>query len=234
MKFAILINTYMRSDGNTPKLLIRALDSVFAQTHKDFKIFVIGDHYENEQELFEICRGYDSEKIYCENLEVSERDLYAGNAWAIWSYGGCNAKNTCIDRAISQGFSYMCNLDHDDYWETNHLEEINKAIEITGASFVCTKSTYCENAHLPRINGSGEYIFYLPQPANVIHSSTCINFEQIALRYVDLYKETGEVGEPGDAHMWRIVSEYMQKNNLLGILANKLTCRHDDEGFERK
>ena len=224
----------MRSDGNTPKLLIRALDSVFAQTHKDFKIFVMGDHYENEQELFEICRGYDSEKIYCENLEVSERDLYAGNAWAIWSYGGCNAKNTSIDRAISQGFSYMCNLDHDDYWETNHLEEINKAIEKTGALFVCTKSTYCGSTHLPRVDGDSEYIEHLPQSGNLVHSSTCINFNTIPLRHVDLYKETGSVGLPGDAHMWEILNKYMSENSMKGILVNKVTCMKEAEGFERK
>jgi glycosyltransferase involved in cell wall biosynthesis len=233
MKIAILINTYMRSDGNTPKLLRRALDSVFAQTHKDFKIFVIGDHYENENEFIEICETYESEKIYYENLETSERDNYAGNSLAIWSYGGCNAKNTSIEKALNEEYSYMCNLDHDDFWDPTHLEEICKAHESTGATFLCTKSTYIGGKILPRHEG-GDLIDFLPEPGNLVHSSTCINFKEIPLKYVDLFKETGNVSDPGDAYMWKIMSEYMSQKGLKGVLINKVTCYKEDEGYERK
>ena len=120
MKLSILIPTYMRKDGPTPKYLTRSLDSVFNQTHQDFKIYLIGDKYENEEEVKNILSKYDSEKIFFKNLDVAkERDSYT-NKWAIWSYGGVNALNVGIDISLSEGNNYICHLDHDDYWENNH------------------------------------------------------------------------------------------------------------------
>ena len=48
MKFAVTIATYQRKDGKTPQLLKRALDSVFNQTHQDFRVFIVGDNYEDD------------------------------------------------------------------------------------------------------------------------------------------------------------------------------------------
>ena len=162
MKLSILIPTYMRKDGSTPKYLTRSLDSVFNQTHQDFKIYLIGDKYENEEEVKNILSKYDSEKIFFKNLDVAkERDSYT-NKWAIWSYGGVNALNVGIDISLSEGNNYICHLDHDDYWENNHLELINKCIEETNSDWICTKAQYV-NFVLPRINSDQKYIDYQPK-----------------------------------------------------------------------
>ena len=50
-RLAITIATYQRPDGTTPFYLKRALDAVFNQTHKYFKVYVIGDKYENKKKL---------------------------------------------------------------------------------------------------------------------------------------------------------------------------------------
>ena len=47
MKLAIRILTYQRKDGKTPFFLRRALESIKNQTYKDYKIFLIGDKYDD-------------------------------------------------------------------------------------------------------------------------------------------------------------------------------------------
>ena len=77
MKFSIVISTYQRDDKRTPDLLKRTLDSVFSQTYKEFKVYLIGDKYENNSEILELVSKYDSNKLYFENLPYAkERDNY--------------------------------------------------------------------------------------------------------------------------------------------------------------
>lgn len=233
MKFSIVINTYQRSDGSTPFYLKRALDSIFNQSYQNFKIFVIGDKYEDDSEFKQICSIYNNEKLYFENLPFAkERDVYT-DKWAIWSYAGCYSYNYGIDKAINDGFEYVCHLDHDDEWYPNHLEELNKVIEIYSPLWLCTKSEYVNNRVLPVINSNDEVIPFLPLPEGLIHSSVCMNLKKMPLRYVDIYAETGKIGMPGDAYMWKRVREYLQSNNQTGYLINKITCKHKEEGYER-
>jgi glycosyltransferase involved in cell wall biosynthesis len=232
-KFSIIITTYQRKDGSTPKFLKRALDSVFAQEFQDFKIFVIGDKYENNNEFIDICSSYNSDKIYYENLPIAvERDKYT-DKWLIWKYGGCSANNYAINKSIEMGYDYVCHLDHDDEWDVNHLSSLKYAIEKTGALWLCTKSLYVNNLVYPRINSHEELIEFYPIPEGLIHSSVCMNFKEIPLRYRNVYEETGVSGLPGDADMWFRMSEYLKNINKPGCLINKITCKHIEEGYER-
>jgi glycosyltransferase involved in cell wall biosynthesis len=233
MKLSILIPTYMRKDGSTPKFLTRSLDSVFNQTHQDFKIYLIGDKYENEEEVKNILSKYDSEKIFFKNLDVAkERDSHK-NKWAIWSYGGVNALNVGIDISLSEGNNYICHLDHDDYWENNHLELINKCIEETNSDWICTKSNYVNNRILPLVNGTGLYINHIPKSQSLIHSSVCMNFKTLPFKYRDLFAENGVVGLPADAELWDRCAKHILTHNLKSTLINSVTCNHIEEGFER-
>ena len=235
MKLSIVIATYYRKDGSTKECLTKALDSVFNQTYQDFKVYLIGDKYENNDEIIEIVSKYDSNKIYFENLSYAkERDLYS-DKWVIWSYGGVNAVNIGIDKSLSDGYEYICHLDHDDYWETTHLEEINKCIELTGSDWICTKSTYNNPRNfLPKINSDELYVPFYPTYAGLIHSSVCMNFRKIPLKYRDIFEETQKLGLPADGDLWERTKGYIISNNLISICINKLTCHHDEEGFERK
>lgn len=236
MKFSIVISTYKRDDGKTPELLKRALDSIFNQTYKNFKLFLIGDKYEDVGEIFEIISKYDCEKIYFENLSYAkERDRYQNsNKTALWSYGGVNAINYGIIKSINDGYNLICHLDHDDWWYPNHIEEIKKCIEETEASWVCTKSTYfSEYVFLPKKITNKEYENFLPESSELIHSSVCMDFKKIPLLYRDIYDLTNTVGLPADADLWERTREYIQNNNLKSYFINKLTCRHDEEGYSK-
>lgn len=230
---AIVVATYMRKDGSTPFYLDRALSSIFSQTYQNFKIFLIGDKYENESQLLDIISSYDKSRIFFENLPIAkERDSYTGNT--LWSYGGVNARNYGVKKAISEGFEYVCHIDHDDWWYDIHLESINKCITETNSDWICTLSTYLNpNRMLPVINETAEYIDFLPRSCGLIHSSVCMNYKTIPLEYRDLYLETGVVGQPSDADLWNRCNAHITQNKLKSTLINKLTCRHDEEGYGR-
>lgn len=236
MKLGIVISTYMRENGSTPDLLKRALDSVFNQTNQNFKIFLIGDKYENNSEILEIVSKYDTNKLFFENLPIAkERDNYKQNKRALWSYGGVNAINYGLLKSINEGFEYICHLDHDDWWLPDHLQEIKNCIIKTEASWVCTKSTHMsENNFLPKINTQEIYCEFLPKSSSLIHSSVCMNFKKIPLFYRDLYKLTNKVGLPADADLWERTKDYIEENKLKSYFINKLTCRHDEEGYSMR
>lgn len=234
MKLAIVIPTYMRGDGKTPFFLSRALDSVFNQTHDDFKVFLIGDKYEVQEEVEDIVSKYPNNQIYFENLPyAAEREKYT-DKWVLWSYGGVNATNHGIDIALSEGFDFICHLDHDDYWDIAHLNEISKCIETTESDWVCTKSKYVHNLIYPLNSCPNLYCDFVPKSEGLIHSSVCMNFRKIPFKYRDIYKETGQRGLPADADLWYRVALFSTENNIKTTLINKVTCFHIEEGYERK
>lgn len=234
MKLSIVIPTYMRKDGNTPFVLRRALKSVFEQTHKDFKVFLIGDKYENKDEINQIVSEFPSDKLFFENLPyAAERDTYT-DKWVLWSYGGVNATNYGVDMSLKDDYEFICHLDHDDYWDKTHLEEISNCIDLNESYWICTRSLYISGLIYPRVICQNTYCDFKPISEGLIHSSVCMNFKKIPLKYRDLFKETGKRGLPSDADLWHRVKVYTTTNNLKTTLINKVTCFHIDEGYERK
>jgi len=233
INFSIVITTYQRKDGNTPKYLKRALQSIFDQDYHLFKIYVIGDKYENNEEFESIFNEFPKDKIYFENLPIAhERDKYTDKT-LVWKYAGCFANNYGINKSISDGYEYVCHLDHDDEWYPNHLSSLNDAIIKTNSLWLCTKSEYGHFMVYPMVNSDLELVEFNPKPEGLIHSSTCINFKKIPLRHRNVFEETGLSGLPGDADLWYRIREYFNGNNLKGVLVNKITCKHIEEGYEK-
>jgi glycosyltransferase involved in cell wall biosynthesis len=229
-KFAIVTATYRRPDGKTPFYLNRALDCVLKQTHTNYKVFLIGDRYDNQDEFASFGNGFTDENLYKENLTVAaERDIYT-NKEILWKYGGCNASNHGIDVALSQGFEYICRLDHDDRWTPNHLKNFDELVKLHNPMWMCSRSTHIRGT-LPTQRGDGKFAEFYPAPASLIKSSTCINQKVIPLRTRNIYQQTGKVGRSADSDLWERISKYMKENELKGYLVNEVTCYHDEEGY---
>lgn len=232
IKLAVVMSTYQRKDGKTPFFLKRALDCIFEQTYDNFKVFLIGDKYEDNNEILSLISNYDKNKLYFENLPYAkERDTYQG--WGLWSYGGVNAVNIGIERALSEGYEYICHLDHDDMWSNEHFLLISQCIDSTGADWICTKSKYLANRFLPEVECTELYTNFEPRARRLIHSSVCMNFKTIPLKYRDILEETGTVGEPADADLWDRCRNHINANKLKSYLIDRVTCFHEDEGYER-
>lgn len=234
MKLAIAIATYRRSDGSTPKFVTRALESVKAQTHQDFKVFLIGDDYDNQKEFDEFGGMFSSDQIYKKNLKIAkERSKYSMGSKELWCSGGVNAFNILIDEILSQGYDYICHLDDDDYWSADHLELINQVIcSRNDVACVYTCSTYL-SGYLPRLKAAqhrldGVVYFAYPTPCHVVHSSTCVDYRKVLLRYRDVYAETGQLLE-GDIDMWLRLTDFCKTHALTSYVITKITCFHDTE-----
>lgn len=218
MNIGIVIATYYKLDGSTYAHLKKTLESVKNQTHKDYKVFLIGDNYSHKEELIQLSEIIESNKIYLENLPVAiERIKYTGID--LWRTGGVNAMNTGIKKSLSEGYDYICVLDHDDIFLNEHLEIISKCVDETKTHFVTTKC-----GAYPDINAEGYYTNYRPISSRLFKVSTCIDFKYFNMLFRNLLEETGK-SYAADADLWNRIKEYLEYKNEFGIFINKLTCK---------
>lgn len=239
MKLAIVTPTYQRTDNTTPYYLSRLITALKSQTHTDFKFYLIGDKYENNSEFESFSNLLAGIDYHMENLPVAkERDKYPANTRQLWCCGGVNAYNHGIELALNDGYDWICHLDHDDYWDSDHLSVINTAIEtIKNVAVVYTCAEYTYDRHIPPVPLDNEYVFQLPVACNTIHSAVCINHRAIPLRLRDVYEAPDQeniYNDEADADMWNRVSEYLTLNqNLQSVLCRKVTCHHVEESALR-
>lgn len=220
MKIAIITPTFYKIDGSTKTHLIQTLNSVKNQTHKDYKLYLIGDDYEDIYE-FEQYREYlPKDKIHLENLpEALERNEYSGRL--LWMCGGTNATNVGIKRALDEGFDYICLLDHDDIFEPNHLEEISKCIESTHTNFVAVRC-----GTLPPDESTDYYTNYRPKGEKIYKVSACINLKYFNI----LMNNLAENNIPSDSDFFNRIHQLLKDKDEWGILINIKSCKHPSEG----
>jgi glycosyltransferase involved in cell wall biosynthesis len=231
MKLAIVIPTYQRPDGKTKEYLIRTLNSIQFQTHKDYHIYLIGDKYDDDNEFREISSRY--EKITAVNLPIAvERSKYPHGDYRLYCAGGGNAYQTGVSMALEDGYDYVCFTCHDDWWESNHLELISKVIDELNPLFITTVSSFINGSHLPIVELTGKVIPHIPLPGYVCTSSTCIKYSDTKLRARDCFAETG-TAIPGDAELWIRLAKEMRELDKKGYLISTLTCHHDEDGYSR-
>jgi len=228
MKIGIVIATYYRPDGKTDFYLRRALSSIEKQSFKDFKVYVIGDDYTNQHEWPLFAKDYN--QVAFVNLPIAlERSLYPFGDYRLYCSGGANAVNTGISLALADGIEYICHLDHDDWWEDDHLETIHSMITSRHPMFCCTIATYM-GSYLPVSNFANEIIPYPPKDQGCSLSSSCIHYSKTSLRLRDVFAEVG-IAHPGDGDFWTRLSDEMIEKEECGFLTTKITVHHDEEGY---
>lgn len=255
MKIAIITATYKRGDNQSPNIIKRAAESIMNQVHKDWKWFLIGDAYEDQEEFNTFSNLIPSEKLYTENLEVSiEREMYSPGLDR-WHVSGITPVNVGIQRALEQGFDYVAFLDHDDIWYPDHLQLLSEAIETYKVPFLFTQGAYTtlERFFFPNLSNN----YFKPQYANLnknqrvllnygipayptycywslyIKSSVCLNAKVITSRMRDRLQEVGD-GMPGDADWWmRIRDEQIKGNIGPSLFIEHPTVASIDEGYSK-
>jgi glycosyltransferase involved in cell wall biosynthesis len=222
----IVIPTYKRKDGSTKINLTHALTSIKNQTYQNYKVFLIGDDYEDNDEFIELATSIiDKDKIYYENLpHAVERSKYIQGK-ILWTTGGVNANNYGIEKCLSEGINHICHLDHDDFWETNHLEEISQKLNDNFIIIVTKSLNFDGQIFPPQITNP-----YYPENSFLIHSSVCIDFSKCHLRYRDTYAEEGRI-YPSDADLWNRLKKFMLESGEIGVMIDKVTCYHTKENY---
>jgi glycosyltransferase involved in cell wall biosynthesis len=231
INFSIIITTYQRPDGTTPDVLTRALQSVINQTYQNWKLFLIGDKYEDDGEFKNLLSIINPDQIVYMNLDYAyERDKYLSDKHILWTCGGVHARNVGLQLVKDANYQYCCQLDHDDYWHPEHLEKIANAIDSNPDACVYhTLSYHHDGSILPKksVNNLIEKIDV--GFAKLIHSSACLNLKHITYKYVNVFEETGSPF-PADAYMWERINDYCINTGNYCIVINTVTCYHLDEG----
>ena len=170
-KICVIMPTYLRKNGTTKQLLTRALRNLEAQTYKNFKLFLIGDHYDNNDEFEELCKSYKND-IFFKNNEQHYRCYNFSNKSTYWAIGGALALKTGIEKAIEEKFNYYLHFDDDDEWRDIHIEAVVKHIKyFPQADFILTKAKYAD-IFLPRTPEKNMfYNNYIPRGEDSVHAS---------------------------------------------------------------
>jgi hypothetical protein len=130
VKFGICITTYKIDSGgrqnhmSTEKVLRECLESVKAQSWPEWKVYIMGDAYPQEEwpEIEKLAASIvPKDKLWMDNLKTpGERDKYDGSIPHLT--GGNTAANATIAQMKKDGIKYFARLDHDDAWKTDHLK----------------------------------------------------------------------------------------------------------------
>ena len=208
--FAICIATYKRKNGKTPMYLTRCLDSILKQTYKNWKLYVYGDKYEDEDEFNKLLSIVPTEKLVKHNMNIAlERQSLTGHK--LWATGGINTMNTMRQQALDDG----------DFWHHERLSTINQMLNIfPEACFITNYSTW-NGTLLPALKQYNIHYNNLP-----IHGGCCIHSTFIMnkrflkdnrMKNIYEYKENEEL-EAGDWQTLENLKKYLINNPSEKIL----------------
>ena len=136
IKFGIIMATHKVSDDigrrsgrekYKPQLAVlrQTLESVKAQKHKNWKLYICADCYDGDQEILDIINDVLDKKDYWYfNLPTpGERDNpVVQKSGAAHKLCGAKAWNTAYEAAIKDGLKIAIKIGHDDVWRPEHLE----------------------------------------------------------------------------------------------------------------
>lgn len=233
IKFGILMKTYKRKKEDNVALVKRSIGSILKQTYQNYKLFLVGDRYEDDKEFQYFCSLLPKEKISYINLPIAmERDDATLRGRELWYSAGANATKTGVKMMKDEGFIYYARLDDDDYWYPNHLETLVEGYtNFPEAAFIYTNSLYKKGNSLVRFppdNVPLKYDNLPPRPRRLIQSTTSWRLDKIDVPPRTV-REQGRVF-PGDADMWERVNAICKKNNYKTLYIPRTTAVHDDEG----
>lgn len=226
MHFGIRIVTYRRPDGSTKKNLLRTIDSVLAQSHTDWKVYLMGDRYDPASEFDEYASCFPKDKLFMlNNSGAVERDKYSGVD--LWKTGGNGSMNKLMDIMAADGVEACACLDDDDIWYDDHLASLDLAYtKFPGVAFVYTAGYHTQSGFMPNVNAQFDLNNCPPVECQTLHSAASWNLRKIPLRYVD----TVELGIDlnNDGQMWVMMREYMRSNGLDYVFVPRVTVWHDE------
>lgn len=214
MTLGIAMATWNRPGRRTVSYLDRALRSVAAQTFTDWRLFLVGDCFEPQEELERIVAGSGIARSKCVLLnlaEPGERGKLSGPE--LYCSAGATAMSRGLAACRDAGLSWCAHLDDDDIWHPCHLAAIAQGIAFDpDAPLVHTQAQNRGSAYFPVLPDR-----FLPHKwdmdlvANVIHSSTALN-----VRKVDWGYAVGGLGG-SDAKMWEAIQNKFGRGSITHV-----------------
>lgn len=251
MKLAVVIVTYCRENGKSRKYLERMFKNLREQTCQEFKVFIMGDCYSNNEEFLELCKAYEStgSLITYKNLDKHFRTGIK-RPENRWKCGGSNARRTGIQLAINEGYDYYLHLDDDDVWLPDHILSYSLTLaKYPSIDFLISVSKYRQIYHSPGgIKSPATLNNYYPRPGSASHSSWCINLNTLGHWLIQKYdrflnnietiiennKNDPNCREPTimpfDAHILQSLGSLYKTNALTTLCLPTITVEIESDG----
>lgn len=245
MKIAVIIATYCRKQGTSKKHLETMFNYLENQTYKDFKVFIIGDNYSNNNEFETLCKSYKG-NIYYHNSPVDYRKNTFKIAQNKWTCGGSYSRRLAIKKAIEENFDYYFHIDDDDTWDLNHIETyVNNLKIFSETAFMICKANY-KNTILPRSHTkitTNSYNNYKVRSCDSVHASWCINLNILGNLLMSLYdKRISDINKiknnnikerrlgPLDANILSNIGNLQNKGQIKCMCLTSNTCTKLKDG----
>jgi glycosyltransferase involved in cell wall biosynthesis len=146
MRFTVILPSFLGEYSNAasrrPEKLIRAVDSVIAQTFQDWELLVVADGC---QETVDIMKRYTDKRIHCHL--IPKAPMWDGKP-----------RNTGIEKGKGE---YIVYIDGDDYWGDDHLKGISDNLAaydwVYFNDYVCNPdgSVTLRNCDIKRLGANG-------------------------------------------------------------------------------
>lgn len=175
LKAAVIVPTYKRSNGETPENLRKMFKMLDEQTFREFKLYLIGDNYADNNEFESLCSEYKG-NIYFHNNPTSFRELHFSKKSEYWECGGTKAVKVGVEKCKSDDIDIIFMLDDDDYWLPTHMEKIMTTYKkFPETAHVLSHSKYFKNYILPCSFPELKYNNYVPRERDIVRSATSYN-----------------------------------------------------------
>ncbi len=198
-KIAILVPTYQRQTGTTPKILsdmFEMLSKLVIPTNTTVTLFIIGDCYEDTTEFKTLCDTAESLlankiTVMYHNCTIHFRNGYFKHTQNSWCMGGINAVVTGLQMIKEGEFNYYFHLDDYDYWYPEYIKyAINCLEQYPQSAFTICKSYYINNIELPKATISALYYNnYIIKKCDSVHASWIINMNLIGDELLKVYTQ---------------------------------------------
>lgn len=179
MKIIITFSTYPRDGKTTYGLLEKTFKSLISNydLSKDtIKIFVIGDDYENINELSPIFDNFDFELINInKNDALRNKDVVSHLKW---QHAVTRSIIYSFEKALNYDFDYLLISADDEIYTNNKIGTSIKYIEkYNYPDFVFSLGYFKSNLILPRKYAKKNLLNNYPLNSNVIESGTMYNLK---------------------------------------------------------
>jgi glycosyltransferase involved in cell wall biosynthesis len=162
-KVGIICPTYNIDDNNRGRgnyinfksMITAMITGLQNQSHENWKLFIMGDCFQPEEELIAILKDKlkPSQYTFFNLKEPGERGKVPDDV--LRNSAGTAALNKGISLAKSEGFEYLAHIDHDDVWKPAHLELGMRAFQQDpDIAFVYTRGSKA------RSKGKGTGVYY--------------------------------------------------------------------------
>jgi glycosyltransferase involved in cell wall biosynthesis len=164
LKFGIIVSTHKIVDHaranymDTPTILRECLESIASQTYDNWKVFIVADCYEGDEEILEVIKDVLGKKYEYHNMSKPGERSQDITTHEKKITGGTTVWNKALVMAENAGMDIVAKLDHDDKWKNNHLMLLAKTYtQYPKAGFVYTRT-----AKKPTGGGTSKRILYYP------------------------------------------------------------------------